>query len=196
MDTALQTPNPAVTLLSDYESTQESVLLMTCYDLYFKKVEVSDGSGNRLFTVNGKTFSSWSWRRTVTDHKDEHLFDLRKIGFGGRWTVEDPSKQTICDLEHKKRFTEPVAVDATVHTQAGDQVLVVMRPNDYAATTTTVSVSDTTIAVISKVVDNIQAYKTDKERSVWKAKIAGGVDLSLILIMMLCRAEMGHVWKQ
>ncbi|KAI0160016.1 hypothetical protein GGR52DRAFT_174944 [Hypoxylon sp. FL1284] len=201
METSLQTPNPAVNMLSGYVSQQPTTMTVVCHDSIFKNVTATDGAGKPLFRVEGSNFgASWSWRRKVWDSVgDRRLFDFRheSLDLKNRWVVESPDGRKLCSLEHKKQLTrDHSAVDATVRTDAGEQVLVVMRPNGHAAVTTTVSVGNTVIATIQKVEDNSPGMRGDRERSIWEARVPAGVDLGLIMAMVLCRAEMGHVWKQ
>ncbi|KAI4868912.1 hypothetical protein F4820DRAFT_444557 [Hypoxylon rubiginosum] len=180
METSLQTPNPPVNMLSGYVSQHQTTFTVCCHDSTFKNVTASDSAGNPLFRVEGSAFgTSWSWRR--------------KNG----WVVESPDGGQLCSLQHKAQVTrDHSAVDVTVRTEAGEDVLAVMRPNGHAAITVTVSVGDTIIATVHKVEDNSPGMRGDRERSVWEARVAAGVDLSFIMVMVLCRAEMGHVWKQ
>ncbi|KAF3059435.1 hypothetical protein GL218_04641 [Daldinia childiae] len=200
METLLQTPNPPVNILNSYVSQQQTTLNVYCHDRIFKKVTVTDSTGQPVFQVEGTSFgTSWSWRRKVLDSSNTHIFDFRhkSIDIKNGWIIENPNGDKLCSLVHKSQITNShSAIDATVRTQAGEDVLVIMRPNDHAALTTTISVDSTSIATIRKVEDNDIAPLGTRDRSVWEVRVASGVDLSLIMILMLCRAEMGHVWRQ
>ncbi|KAI0010571.1 hypothetical protein F4779DRAFT_304193 [Xylariaceae sp. FL0662B] len=201
MDIPLQAPNPPLTMLPGHTSQHETTLNVRCHDHAFKKVTVSDDAGKALFHVEGTTFgTSWSWRRKVLDStNDRHLFDFRheSIDIKNGWVVDGPDSRRLCSLVHKSQITkEHSAIDATVRTEAGEQVLVAMRPIDREALTTTLSVGDTTFGSIQKVEANYIVFQGNRDKTVWKVRVAPGVDLSLIMAMVLCRAEMGHVWKQ
>ncbi|KAI8963433.1 tubby C-terminal-like domain-containing protein [Daldinia sp. FL1419] len=200
METQLQTPSPPVNVFKDYVSTQHTTLNIYCHDRIFKRVTVTDSTGQTLFRVEGTSFgTSWSWRRKVLDGSDNHIFDFRhkSIDIKNGWIIENPDGDKLCSLVHKSQLTHShSAVDATVRTQFGEEVLVIMRPNDHAALNATISVDDKAIATIRKVEDNDLARLGTRDRTVWEVQVASGVDLSLILILALCRAEMAHVWRQ
>ncbi|KAI0122040.1 tubby C-terminal-like domain-containing protein [Daldinia grandis] len=200
METPLQTPNPPVNIFNSYVSPEQATLNVYCHDRIFKSVTVTDSTGQPVFRVEGTKFgTSWSWRRKVLDSSNTHIFDFRhkSVDIKNGWVIENPNGDKLCSLVHKSQITHShSAIDATVRTQAGEEVLVIMRPNDHAALTTTISVDGAAIATIRKVEDNDLASLGTRDRSVWEVRVASGVDLSLILILMLCRAEMGHVWRQ
>lgn len=183
-----QVPNlrPPVQMVSGYVTQQEAELTVYCHDIFFKKVTAVDGAGKELFRVEGTTFgTSWSWRRRVWDGSgNRHVFDFRheSISIRNGWVVEEPEDhQRLCTLVNKSILTkEHSAINATVHTQAGEKVGVIMRHRDRAATSTTVSIGDDTIATISKLEDNDILFLGDRDRSIWKAHVAPGVDMSLV----------------
>ncbi|KAI1474294.1 hypothetical protein K445DRAFT_315547 [Daldinia sp. EC12] len=200
MEAPLQTPSPPVNIFNDYVSSQETTLNVYCHDRIFERVTVTDSAGQALFRVEGTKFgTSWSWRRKIFDSSNTHLFDFRhkSIDIKNSWVIENPNGDKICSLVHKSQVTrDHSAVDATVRTQAGEEVLVTMRPNDHSALTSTISVGGTVIATIRKVEDNDVSNLGNRDRTVWEVKTASGVDLSLMVILILCRAEMAHVWRQ
>ncbi|KAI0434848.1 hypothetical protein F5Y09DRAFT_337244 [Xylaria sp. FL1042] len=203
MDISLESPSPPVNILGDHISQGETTLTLHCHDSTFKKATAVDAEGNPVFRVEGTSWgTSWSWRRKVFDAIDNrHLFDFRheSLDLKNRWVVEDTTGRKLCSLVHKSQLTtNHSAVDATVRTVAGEDVLVIMRPRDGAALTTTVSVSDgVVIATISKVVDNTKKlFRGEQDNSVWELRVAAATDLAMIIALALCRAEMGHVWKQ
>ncbi|GAP84639.1 putative duf567-domain-containing protein [Rosellinia necatrix] len=201
MDMQLQSPSPPVNMLGGHVSQQETILTLRCHDSTFKKVTVVDAEENPVFRVEGSTFgTSWSWRRKVYDAaNNQHLFDFRheSFDFKNRWLAEDAAGRKVCSLVHKNQVTtNHSAIDATVRTVAGEDVLVIMRPQDGGALTTTVSVGGTTIATIRKAVDNTKTSRGDDDNSVWELRVAAATDLTMIMALALCRAEMGHVWKQ
>ncbi|KAI0805518.1 hypothetical protein GGR55DRAFT_280457 [Xylaria sp. FL0064] len=203
MDIILQSPSPPVNMLGSHVSQEETTLTLHCHDSTFKKATVVDAAGNPVFRIGGTTWgTSWSWRRKVFNAIDNrHIFDFRheSLDFKNRWVVEDTTGRKLCSLVHKSQVTtNHSAIDATVRTVVGEDILVTMRPRDGAALTTTVSVGDgTIIAMISKVVDNTRKlFRGDQDNSVWVLRVAAATDLAMIVALALCRAEMGHVWKQ
>ncbi|KAI0435720.1 hypothetical protein F4803DRAFT_557712 [Xylaria telfairii] len=199
----LQSPSPPVTMLGNHVSKGETTLTLHCHDSTFKKATALDAEGNPIFRVEGtKWGTSWSWRRKVFDAIDNrHLFDFRheSLDFKNRWVVEDTTGRKLGSLVHKSQLTtNHSAIDATVRTIAGEDVLVIMRPQDGEALTVTVSVGDSTIiATISKVADNRRIlFRGDQDSTVWLLRVAAATDLAMITALALCRAEMGHVWNQ
>ncbi|KAI0390907.1 hypothetical protein F5Y17DRAFT_37068 [Xylariaceae sp. FL0594] len=201
MDVQLESPNPPVNVLEGYVTQQETRLIVTCHDRVFEKVTVTDGDKKPLFRIEGtKWGTSWSWRRKAFDaNGNNHLFDFRheSVSLKNNWVIEDPSGRKLASLVHKSQVTsEHSAINATVRTITGEDVLVQMRQHDRAALMTTISTGDTPIASIQKVIDNTKARKSGVVQTVWDVRVAAGVDLSMILMLALCRAEMAHVWKQ
>lgn len=181
MDIVLEAPNPPVDMLSDYISQQESSFTLHCYDRRFHHATAIDSSGKLIFTVEARKRASLSLRRTVTDSNGKDLFEVRRVGAKGDWSVDDCEKGiTLCTVDQRQRFTKPTFIDATVRAGTGEQVVVRMRPNDHAGTIVTVSVGNATIAVIRKAVDNMRAHHPEGEISAWEARVASRVDLSLV----------------
>jgi hypothetical protein len=177
-------------MLGDHVSQQETAFMLYCHDSTFKKVTVLDAAEKPIFRAEGtKWGTSWSWRRKVFDTtNDRHLFDFRheSFDFKNRWVVEDAGGRKLCSLVHKNQVTsQHSAVDATVRTAVGEDVLVTMRPQDDAALTTTVRVGDTAVATIRKVVDNTKAVNGDRDKSVWEVRVAAAVDLTLVGLCFL-----------
>ncbi|KAI1859040.1 hypothetical protein JX265_010517 [Neoarthrinium moseri] len=165
----------------------------------FKNVTVLGKDGHPIFKVEGTAWgTSWSWRRKLIDSAGHHVCDFRHNSFDIKngWTVEGPSGQKIVSLVHTAFLKKGhAAVTATVRTTAGEDVSVEMSPRDRAALLVTIEVGGSTIASITKIADNRYVFGDPRDRSVWNVNVAAGVDLSLVMIMAMCRAEMGHVWK-
>ncbi|CAN8097845.1 unnamed protein product [Discula destructiva] len=201
-DHPLQTAKPPVMMLNGYQTIHETTLTLYCHDNTMTKVTAIGDKDKKLFHVDGAKFgASWSWRRKVFDSTTQkHIFDFRheSISLKNPWVIENHEGQKICSIVHNAQITqEHSSVNATVRTQAGEDVAVAMRQKDHAATTAHIQVGDATIAIIYKIEDNdLHPLPKDRDRSVWKARISPEADLSLIFMMMLCRAEMGHVWRQ
>ncbi|RWA12045.1 hypothetical protein EKO27_g3073 [Xylaria grammica] len=201
MDVKLQSPVPPVNMLGDHVSQQETTLRLHCHDSSFKNATVVDAEGKPVFRVEGATFgTSWSWRRKVFDATtNQHLFDFRheSLDIKNRWVVEDTTGRKLCSIVHKNQLTtNHSAVDATVRTRVGEDVLVTMRPQDEAALMTTISVDGTAIATIHMDSGKATTFGRDQDNSVWELRVAAATDLTMIIALALCRAEMRHVWWQ
>lgn len=195
----LSTPSPRIIMLGGHESKKEMTFTIHCHDPTFKEVIASSGDsdaeGETLFYVEGSTFgTSWSWRRHVFSGEkgssnDNHIFDFRhnSLDIKNGWVIEAPAikgeakPRILCYLVHKKEFTsEHSAINATVRTEVGEDVMVVMRSKDTAAITSTISVDGVCFATIHKEEENDVVFRGTRDRSVWKARVAAGVDLSLV----------------
>lgn len=216
--TPLSTPKPPVIMLEGFTSTEETSFTVECHDRVFNLVTTAlDTPGNEpLFRAESKLGTSWSWRRKVFDQptgaEQKHIFDFRHHSADpkNRWLVEAADdKRQLAELVHKKQVTSVghSDIDATVRTTAGEDVVVSMRRSgseSAAFENMSLSVGDTTFAHIQKIaytppvglVGKIAGESIKSPSSVWKATVAEGVDMSLVMAMVLCRAEMCHVWKK
>lgn len=216
--TPLTKPEPPVIMLEGHTSTGETSFTVECHDRVFNLVTTAlDTPLNEpLFRAESKLGTSWSWRRKVYDQPagapQKHIFDFRhhSIDPKNRWLVEaaDDSRQ-LAELVHRKQVTSVghSDIDATVRTTAGEEVVVSMRRSGSASAAfedMSLSVGDTTFAHIQKIaytppvglVGKVVGESIKSPSSVWKATVAEGVDMSLVMAMVLCRAEMCHVWKK
>ncbi|ETS75976.1 hypothetical protein PFICI_12920 [Pestalotiopsis fici W106-1] len=200
MDISLDSPSPPVNMLRGHVTAESTTFTIHCHDRIFKQVTAVDDSGRTVFRCEGQSYgSSWSWRRKVYDGTGQHLFDLRhnSIDIKNGWVVETPLKEKVCSLDFTSFWTKgPAAITAKVRTQAGEDVVVRTHPQDHSALTTTLGVDGISFASITKLEDNDVVHMEGRDRSVWKVKVAPGVDLSLVLAICLCRAEMLHVWRK
>ncbi|KAI0907730.1 hypothetical protein F4823DRAFT_601847 [Ustulina deusta] len=142
-------------MLGDYLSQQETTLTLHCHDSTFQKVTALDTEQKPVFRVEGSTWgTSWSWRRKVFDATDNrHFFDFRheSFDFKNRWIVEDATGRKLCSLVHKNQLTSNhSAIDATVRTVAGEDILVCMRPQDGAALTTICLVESESLSLLRR----------------------------------------------
>lgn len=211
-------------MLEGHTSTRETSFTVECHDRAFNLVTTAlDTPPNEpLFRAESKLGTSWSWRRKVyaspggggggAAAAHEHLFDFRHHSADpkNRWLVEAAGdKRQLADLVHRKQVTSVghSDIDATVRTTAGEDVVVSMRRSGSAGVEfedMSLSVGDTTFAHIQKIaytppvglIGKIVRESTKSPSSVWKATVAEGVDMSLVMAMVLCRAEMCHVWKK
>lgn len=182
METILE-PQPFPIAIADgFIQAGETTIIMQCHDRIFKDVEVRDQSNELLFTVDSKGVKSMSWRRTVKDATGTPLFDLRK--FFRKWSVEDPSGRELCSLRHVATFRQFKALDVTVLNQAdgGKEAVVNVRPKDQAGMTVQVKIRGAAVAEIQMTEANHSRINFTEDRSVWRARIAGGVDLALVSI--------------
>ncbi|KAH8781207.1 hypothetical protein F5883DRAFT_539616 [Diaporthe sp. PMI_573] len=185
-DHPVQAAKPQVVMLNGYQTQHETTMTLYCHDQAMKKVTVIGEKDKKLFHVEGAAFgTSWSWRRKVFDSVTEkHLFDFRheSISLKNPWLIEDKDGRKLCSIVHNTQLTyEHSAVNATIRTQAGEDVVVAMRQKDHAATTAHIQVGNSTVAVIYKIEDNdLSPLPKDRYRSVWKARIAPETDLSMV----------------
>lgn len=222
--TPLTTPQPPVIMLDGYTSKRETSFTVECHDRVFNLVTTAlDTPPNEpLFRAESKLGTSWSWRRKVYDQQpaagdaqqqqQQHIFDFRhhSMDAKNRWLVEAADdKRQLVELVHRKQVTSVghSDIDATVRTTAGEDVVVSMRrsgSDSVAFEDMSLSVGVTTFAHIQKIaytppvglVGKVVGESIKCPSSVWKATVAEGVDMSLVMAMVLCRAEMCHVWKK
>ncbi|KAI1456555.1 hypothetical protein F4805DRAFT_458557 [Annulohypoxylon moriforme] len=203
MDAPLRAPTTPATMVNGYQTEKETELKVDCHDHAFKHITISDAATTQtIFHVKGRTWgTSWSWRRTLFDENENPIFDFRheNLDIKNKWVVEVPGQNKLGSLVHKKQISsQHSAINATVRTVTGAEVLVEMRPVDSNAVNTVISIDESTIATIERIATNEQPLfaKSYMDRSNWKVRVAADVDLSLVMVMVLCRVEMGHVWKQ
>ncbi|KAI2472422.1 hypothetical protein F4781DRAFT_428393 [Annulohypoxylon bovei var. microspora] len=122
-------PTAQATIISGYVTEKQKELTVNCHDHEFKKVTIIDNaSGKSIFYVRGKPLgTSWSWRRTLFNKKDDPIFDFRheNLDLKNKWMVEIPNEnmKILCSLVHNKQLTsEYSAIDATVLTVMGTEV--------------------------------------------------------------------------
>lgn len=183
MDPVAITPEP-------YIQKTETTLIVRCLDRVFKSVTALDASaGAALFTVTSKGMGSYSWRRNVRDAAEERpLFDLRHTGFGmiNKWAVESPSGRQVATLQHiKYQGKERSDIDAVVLNELdkGNEVKVEMRQKDRSASSTYVNIGNACVAEILHTENNDVVKLNGRDRSVWKVKVASGLDLALVRSM-------------
>ncbi|TVY16132.1 hypothetical protein LARI1_G006241 [Lachnellula arida] len=201
MEAILQPPSIPVAISEETIGKGETSLAMHCHDRTFQNTTVLGEAGEKVFTVESKGSGSLSWRRTVKDASGAHIFDLRHFGyaFKNKWAVESPSSREIGTLRMVKALgREHSAFDMVVLNEAdkGNEVNVEIRPNDRSALMTRVNIDGSPVAEIRVLESNDVVNLRDKDRSVWEARLAGGVDRALVLAIMLCRAEQHHVYRQ
>ncbi|KAI4719877.1 hypothetical protein E4T48_03861 [Aureobasidium sp. EXF-10727] len=197
-------PSPkSPTLIEGYTQDTPREITIYCHDRTFKNVDIVDSTTNTpLFTVTSAGATSFSWRRTLHTPTGEKLFDLRHKGYAMKndWSVEDITGTRIASLKHVEARNRSV-LDAVVHGKGpADDVgnTIEIRPRDRGALSTGVRWQGRELGFIVNTEAN-DVYMLEKrglDRSVWKAQVNAGVDVCLMVVAVLCLAEMEHVWRQ
>jgi LURP-one-related len=187
METILSPLSTPIAITTGFTQTAETSITMRCHDRVFNDVEIRDESDELLFTVESKGAASWSWRRIVKDTTGTPLFHFRKffnLGINRNWGVEDPNTgRELCTMEHvTKILRKQHAVDVVVRRDDGKEEKVEVRPRDQSGLTVLVNVRGALVAEIDMVEVN---WSRKRDRSVWKATVAGGVDLALVRLSYL-----------
>jgi hypothetical protein len=191
MDPPATLSSKPLTLVPGFTRDSPANITVHCHDRTFKSVDIlDDASGEPLFTVSSKGASSLSWRRTISSAATgTKLFDLRHMGYAMKndWAVEDPNGKRICSLKHVSGMAacNRSTLDAVVHGESSaDDVgnTVEIRPRDRGALTTAVLFQGRELATIMNVEANDvrSLEKKGLDRTVWKASISAGVDVSLV----------------
>ncbi|KAH7346157.1 hypothetical protein BKA65DRAFT_584993 [Rhexocercosporidium sp. MPI-PUGE-AT-0058] len=144
----------------------------------------------------------------LAPHRKRHfigvpLFELRHANYltENNWLVEAPSGRVLAKIKHVSRFAkERSALDVTIlnEADAGREVELLVRPQDFGAISTvvTTAVQGVCIGEIKLTGSNDISDLSQADRSTWEVRVAGGVDLALVLVIALCRAEMHHVYRK
>lgn len=185
---------------------------MHCHDRVFKSVTVLGEAGETLYTITRKGAGSLTWRRSITDSSDIHLFDLRHFGYAmkNKWAVETPGRREIATLHHVNGRDEKSSgnqnrsdLDMTAKNRfdkeeegegEGEEVRLEMRQVDRSGITTLVYVGDEMVAEIRVVEENDVVDLRGRDRSVWKARVAGGVDLAVVSIHAWILMGFADLW--
>ncbi|KAI5271012.1 hypothetical protein E4T47_05660 [Aureobasidium subglaciale] len=194
------------TLLPGFSRDEETNITVYCHDRTFKSVDVlDDATGQSMFKAESKGATSLSWRRAISDGTGRKLFELRHMGYAMKndWAVENVEGKRICSLKHVSGSAAQNRsnLDAVIHGEsAADDIgnTIEIRPRDRGALSTVVQYQGMKLADIlnTEANDVGSLEKKGLDRTVWKAHINKGVDVSLILVAVLCLAEMEHVWRQ
>jgi uncharacterized protein YxjI len=179
-----------LTLFPGFTRNSEANITVHCHDRTFKDVDVlDDASGETLFKVEGKGASSLSWRRTIVSATGTKLFDLRHFGYAMKndWAVEDTQGKRICSLKHVSGMAarNRSNIDAVVHgDSSADDVgnTIEIRPRDGGALSTVVFYQGRELAwILNTEANDVRALeKKGLDRTVWKARVSAGVDVSLV----------------
>jgi hypothetical protein len=184
MDAHLTAPTTPTTLIDGYTTDEEVIFWVRCHDRHLQNITIADNSGEKLFYVEGRgAYKSWTFRRPLKDPSSAPVFDLRRYGtdIKFRWFVDDANGNKIAELSHKNFFTRAhTAIDAHVFK---DDVRAEMRPRDFSAATTYVNVNGAIIAEINLHMNNTpKRFIGDQDASVFRVRVAKGVDLSLVCL--------------
>lgn len=188
MDAELSAPTPPVCLIEGHTSDEECVLWVRCHDRHLQHTTIADNDGEKLFYVEGPGgYKSMTLRRPLRDGSGNPVMDLRRYAtdLKMRWFVQDASGEKIAELSHEKFFTSKhTAINAKVF-NSGAQVE--MRPRDAMGSTNYVNIGNATIAEISLHTNNVpKRFVRDRDISVFRVRVAKGVDLSLVCDISNC----------
>lgn len=199
-DTTLHTPTANISCNSGYISTGERTVTFQCHDKQFRDAVVLDESGNTLFKFHAKgTFSSWSVRRSLMGADEKHILDVRHYKSGlHEWIAEDPQGKQLCLVKDAAGKITSLQAQVTAEDVIGGHVEVSAQSSDHAGTNTIFKVGDGVVAEMRLMENNDMSFLNWRrlDRSVWKIRIAGGVDLAMIVVLAYCRAEILHAWRR
>lgn len=164
-------------------------------------------AGETLYTITSKGAGSLTWRRSITDSSGIHLFDLRHFGYAmkNKWAVETTGGREIATLHHVNGRDEKSSenqnqsdLDMIVKSQSEEggegEVRLEVRQVDRGGITTLVYVGDETVAEIRVVEENDVVDLRGRDKSVWKARVAGGVDLAVVSIHAWISMGFADLW--
>jgi hypothetical protein len=197
MDPILVPPAKPVAITDGFIQKEPRTVVMQCHDRYFKSIDVVDQSGEPIFTVESdfihEVKHSWnspknwftfggnvSWRRTVKDAATgSHLFDFRKVN--RHWELHSPNGLEVC-IMRRASFRDFFALDLTVKNELdkGNEEVIEVRAKDKSGLTVLVTIGQQTAATIHLAETNITTRFNEKDRTVWRAEVAEGVDLGLV----------------
>lgn len=191
MDSSPDYSQKPLTLVPGYIRDSATNITIYCHDRTFNSVSIIDDVSPQtpLFKVEGNVTKSMTWRRTILSSSGTKLFDLRHMGWAMKndWSVEDTNGKRICSLKHVSGMAarNRSNLDAVVHGESSaDDVgnTVEIRPRDRGALSTDVLFQGKALAIIMNIEANDvrSLEKKGLDRTVWKAKIEAGVDVSLV----------------
>ncbi|KAI9933203.1 hypothetical protein ASPWEDRAFT_174362 [Aspergillus wentii DTO 134E9] len=151
---------------------------------------------HKLTTPETKLFSmasilaSWRQRRSVRDASDQPLYDLRREATGVTWSAYLPGQEEhpVVTIAPRLSWLKD-KMDVYVKNAAGDgqEVLLEVRGQDVWKIMTHVFVDGALVMVIRRL-DFMSAYIPVKGFE-WKIEVAGGLDLSLVLLIISVMAD-------
>jgi hypothetical protein len=161
----------------------EATLLLKCHDRMFSHITVVSPQGHELFTGSGPgPMKSWSWRRQVTDTSGVPIFNLRHHGWAMKnlWTVERPGGGHVADLKNvnAKRRSD---LDMVFKDEGeGGEEVVKVRQKDQSGIVTEVFFEEKCVGEVQLEGSNDVVDLSQVDRSLWKVRIAGGVDPAIV----------------
>jgi len=202
-DVHLSQPAVPVTCDSSHISKTETTITFRCHDRHFRDAVACDEDGKTLFTLGADSlWTSWSLRRTLRSAADnKHILDIRHHNSRAReWVAEDPQGYQLCmakDSVSKVGRATSIQAQVVAKEVVGGHVTVDMQSFDRAGTRTVFLVEEVAIAEMVIVENNDLMFLGTRglDRSVWKTRLAAGIDVALILALAYCRAEVSHAWR-
>lgn len=194
---ALEPPPVPVSFGSGYVVKGDCTLEIRCHDRFFRDAVVCDENGDKLFAMEANLFTSWSVRRTLRDTAGHHVLDIRHYKTKLKeYIVEDPEGRELCIIKDGVQG-KLTAVEVQV-TAEKSNVTVSIRSFDHAGTKTVFEVEGVVIAemVLTENNDVSFLHRRGLDRTVWRLRIVGGVDMALVLALAFCRAEISHAWRR
>jgi hypothetical protein len=196
-DTNLSQPSVPISCNSGHISKENIAITFHCPDRHFRDAVACDEGGDALFKFGAKgLWSSWSYRRTLRSADDKHILDVRFHNSKMKeWVVEDPQGRQLCLI---KDGVSKVGKATSMQAQVIAEEVVDIQSSDHAGTKTVFQVGEAIIAEMTILENNDLSFLGSKglERSAWSIRIAGGVDVALILALAYCRAMALHAWRR
>jgi hypothetical protein len=202
-DTVLSQPPVPISCDSGYISKDNTTITFRCPDRHFRDAIACDENGETLFKFGAKgLWSSWSYRRTLRSADDKHILDVRFHNSKMKeWVVEDPQGRQICLIKDGvSKVGKATSMQAQVIAEevVGGHVVVDIQSSDHAGTKTVFQVGEAIVAEMTILENNDLPFLGSKglERSAWSLRVAGGVDVALIVALAYCRAMVLHAWRR
>jgi hypothetical protein len=203
-DIRLSQPAVPISCDSGYVSKTNSTITFRCHDKHFRDAVACDENGNTWFKLGADSlWTSWSLRRTLRSAADDkHILDVRHHNSKYKeWVAEDPQGRRLClvkDSVSKVGKATSMQAQVVAKEVVGDHIIVDMQSSDRAGTKTVFRVGEVAIAEMNIVENNDLSFLGTRglDRSVWKIRLAAGVDIALILALAYCRAEVLHIWRR
>lgn len=191
--TDLKTPPNPVSISEPSFTKAETSMTLRCQDNLFRKCTVIGEAGETLFTIESPGWSSYSWRRAVRDASGRQIFELRRYCLLGvlatAWRIEGPDGEDLGTVSHNKTLLNPErsSLNMSLRNTAADddknnkKAVVEIRQVDMMAKKTLVKMDGITVADIIALENNDwTSFVTGEVRSVWKSRVAEGVDLKIV----------------
>jgi hypothetical protein len=202
-DTILSRPPVPISCNSGHMPKETTTITFRCRDRHFRDAVACDEGGETLFQFGAKgLWSSWSYRRTLRSADDKHILDVRFHNSKMKeWVVEDPQGRELClikDGVSKAGKATSMQAQVIAEEVVGGHVVVDIQSSDHAETKTVFQVGEAIVAEMTILENNDLSFLGSKglERSAWSLRIAGGVDVALVLALAYCRAMVLHAWRR